>query len=390
MSSLPGTVPDATGPPAGCSPGGLTPSSPRWLAPWPNLGIPTLAPGWGLRCLSGGSPTLAAGGSTPQLAGPHGDPRAPENLRRAQHPWDTPRSGAGDPTTTGGEMFWGACSVSDPLFGEILDDDAGGCARPALVPSASARGDPVMPPGCRHPPTPPSNPPEQHSEAGQCSAVYFSRLKSHVHAVGWGCSGARGGGACPGPRASLRLLSSSPPSLPLTHSSSLPCPPTGFLSAHPARPSLRSLLLPGTPCMGWGPGAALSPSGLPLGQGGGNMGWVHPSLSPSPAPLRPPQEKRQLRGGRRCRHGETGPAPAGPTPSLCPVWEGAAGRGGIQNPLLGPSGSPASWPRPPPAPPTPSCLSPPSLAAAPRPGPDPDAGCQAAKRCEAEGESPGV
>lgn len=62
------------------------------------------------------------------------------------------------------------------------------------------------------------------------------------------------------PRASLRLLSFSPPSLPSTHSSSLLCPPTGTLSADepgPVQPPAA-----GGPCHG--EGRAL-PSSAPRG-----------------------------------------------------------------------------------------------------------------------------
>lgn len=88
--------------------------------------------------------------------------------------------------------------------------------------------------------------------------------------------------------------------------------------------------------------------------------------SPRPRHLcSPTQEKRQLRGGLRCRAGRR---------LLLLRDRPRAGRG-----LRGAGGCRTRcWdPRPPPAPPTPSCLSPPSLSAAPRPGPDPGASCEA-------------
>lgn len=186
--------------------------------------------------------------------------------------------------------------------------------------------------------------------------LFISAAGSHVHAVGWGCGGARGGGAGPGPRASLRLFSLFAPSLPLTHSCSFLCPPTGFLSAQPA-PSPRSFSPPPAPDgatfrAAWGGERSPGPRSTPT--------------SPRPRHLcSPTQEKRQLRGGLRCRAGRR---------LLLLRDRPRAGRG-----LRGAGGCRTRcWdPRPPPAPPTPSCLSPPSLSAAPRPGPDPGASCEA-------------
>lgn len=61
-----------------------------------------------------------------------------------------------------------------------------------------------------------------------------------------------------------------------------------------------------------------------------------------------------------------GPHSCGMNPKPVPSVGRACG--GIQNLLLGPSGSPWSWPRPPPAPPRPSHLSRPSLLPPPGPG----------------------
>lgn len=152
--------------------------------------------------------------------------------------------------------------------------------------------------------------------------------------------------------------------------------------------------------------ALLCPKGLPLGPGGeqgpsppgqegmqvgnrwrpgGKQGaWPGPHFSPSLAS--PPCTQRSASSGEGsgagAGDGGRGPCSCRMNPKPMP----AAGRGlwGIQNLLLGPSGSPGSWPRPPPAPPQPllpvPCL-PASCHPLPRPGPDPDAGV-AAESCK--------
>lgn len=131
---------------------------------------------------------------------------------------------------------------------------------------------------------------------------------------GWGCL------PWP-PRASLRLLSFSPPSLPFSHSSSLPCPPAGTLSAH--EPGPEQPLLLGFPASGgralpscaprgrFGPGGAKGPS--PPGWGDTQAGgpWLRaghrtggsaqtvPGFSPSQHRHRAPGEA-PAPGGPRC------------------------------------------------------------------------------------------
>lgn len=189
--------------------------------------------------------------------------------------------------------------------------------------------------------------------------LFISAAGSHVHAVGWGCGGARGGGAGPGPRASLRLLSLFAPSLPLTHSCSFLYPPTGFLSAQPA-PSPRSLFPP-----------TRSRTGLPLGQRGGERRAPAPG---APQSLPVPGIAAALPGRNASSGAGCGAVRGDGSCSCGTASEGGQGRG------CGARGGCRTrcWDtRPPPAPPTPSCLYPPSLSAAPRPGPDPGASCEA-------------
>lgn len=149
------------------------------------------------------------------------------------------------------------------------------------------------------------------------------------------------------PRASLQLLSFSPPSLPFTHSSSLLCPPTGTLSAHgpgPVQPPAA-----GGPHHGGGGHCPPLPHGAAFGArgsegpeppwAGGNtqaggplaLSWAenrglspdHAWLLPTPSIAAVHLEKSQLQGGRRCWWREMGPHSCGMKPKAVP----SVGRG---------------------------------------------------------------
>lgn len=94
-----------------------------------------------------------------------------------------------------------------------------------------------------------------------------------------------------------------------------------------------------------------------------NGGLARTPFLPTPGNAAVHLKNCQLQGGQRCRHRGMDPHSQGTNPEPVP----STGRGlpGIQNLLLGPSGSPSSWPRPLPAPPSPFCLSPPSLLSPP-------------------------
>lgn len=262
-----------------------------------------------------------------------------------------PTAGRGSQRNMGTPEPLGACSrLSSPRGRAALRSwYQQGCS--PVVELSTPRCPPV-----HHPlPLPPPRPVDA-LEAGRCSSVYFSRRQSRTRGgvgVRWG----EGWGRRPWPPGlSPALLSLCP--LSPTHSLLLfPVSTYGFplRSASPV------------------PAQPLSPPPAPDGATfraawGGERSPGPRSTPTSPRPRHlcsPTQEKRQLRGGLRCRAGRR---------LLLLRDRPRAGRG-----LRGAGGCRTRcWdPRPPPAPPTPSCLSPPSLSAAPRPGPDPGASCEA-------------
>lgn len=207
-----------------------------------------------------------------------------------------PSSTTGKPITMGHKRLWGTFSVRDThalggpcsLGERWLRVDAG----PPLHPPQPSPGGPCdASPGATSPPPHPIPAPEMCWEEGVMLRCLFQPPEESRRRGGVGVQWGEGWGCLPWPPGlSPAPLLLSPP-LPLTHSSSLLCPPTGTLSAHRAWPHAASCCW-GSPSLGGGghcpplPHRAASRAGGSMGSrsppelGGGHAGWEHPGSEP--------------------------------------------------------------------------------------------------------------